>query len=86
MQDPTRSDDRRSQASPCCVCSGVKATLTFAWIARERAYLRDLGRAFGGALLFMLPLLMTTLMSSRRDRGTAVVGEERVVNRERDVY
>ena len=25
----------------------------------ERAWLRDLGRAFGGALLFGLPLLMT---------------------------
>lgn len=29
---------------------------------RERAYLRDLGRAFGGALLFSLPLLMTMEM------------------------
>ncbi|WP_298744127.1 TIGR02587 family membrane protein [uncultured Brevundimonas sp.] len=29
---------------------------------RERAYARDLGRAFGGALLFSLPLLMTMEM------------------------
>jgi len=26
---------------------------------RETDYVRDLGRAFGGALLFSLPLLMT---------------------------
>ncbi|MCW2614983.1 MAG: hypothetical protein JWN08_1977 [Frankiales bacterium] len=31
-------------------------------------------------------LLMTMLVFGRRDRGTAVVGEERVVTRERDVY
>ena len=30
--------------------------------ARERAYLRDLGRAFAGALLFNIPLLMTMEM------------------------
>ena len=29
---------------------------------RETAYARDLGRAFGGALLFSLPLLMTMEM------------------------
>ena len=33
-----------------------------------------------------LGLLMTTLVFGRRDRGTTVVGEERVVTRERDVY
>ena len=33
-----------------------------------------------------LGLLMTTLVLGRRDRGTTVVGEERVVTRERDVY
>jgi len=32
--------------------------------ARERGYLRDLGRAFGGALLFSMPLLMTMEMWS----------------------
>ena len=33
-----------------------------------------------------LGLLMTTLVFGRRDRGTTLVGEERVVTRERDVY
>ena len=33
-----------------------------------------------------LGLLMTTLVLGRRDRGTTVLGEERIVTRERDVY
>jgi len=39
----------------------MTATLA-AFSSRDRAYLRDLGRAFGGALLFILPLLMTMEM------------------------
>lgn len=31
-------------------------------LSRERAYVRDLGRAFGGALIFNIPLLMTMEM------------------------
>ncbi|WP_433934062.1 DUF2391 family protein [Brevundimonas diminuta] len=31
----------------------------------ERDYIRDLGRAFGGALLFSLPLLMTMKTTGR---------------------
>ena len=31
-------------------------------------------------------LLMTVLVFGRRDRGATIVGEERVVTRERDVY
>jgi len=31
-------------------------------LTEDRAYIRDLGRAFGGALLFSLPLLMTMEM------------------------
>ncbi|RZJ92034.1 MAG: TIGR02587 family membrane protein [Brevundimonas sp.] len=41
-------------------------------IARERGYLRDLGRAFAGALVFNIPLLMTMEMWEQgvvMDRG-----------------
>ncbi|MBB5741185.1 TIGR02587 family membrane protein [Brevundimonas aurantiaca] len=41
-------------------------------LSRERAYLRDLGRAFGGALVFSIPLLMTMEMWEQgvaMDRG-----------------
>jgi len=31
-------------------------------LQRERAYVRDLGRAFAGALVFNIPLLMTMEM------------------------
>ena len=40
----------------------MTATLTPAFSPPDRSYLRDLGRAFGGALLFILPLLMTMEM------------------------
>ena len=40
-------------------------------LSRERAYLRDLGRAFGGALVFSIPLLMTMEMSVICERTVA---------------
>lgn len=40
----------------------MTATLASDFAVREGAYIRDLGRAFGGALLFILPLLMTMEM------------------------
>jgi putative integral membrane protein (TIGR02587 family) len=40
----------------------MTATLAPSLAAPERTYVRDLARAFGGALLFILPLLMTMEM------------------------
>lgn len=40
----------------------MTATLATAFRGPDRTYVRDLGRAFGGALLFILPLLMTMEM------------------------
>lgn len=42
-------------------CRGMTVEALNAWPA-ERRYFRDLGRAFGGALLFSIPLLMTMEM------------------------
>ncbi|HAD85606.1 MAG TPA: TIGR02587 family membrane protein, partial [Brevundimonas sp.] len=44
--------------------------------ADDSAYIRDLGRAFGGALLFSLPLLMTMEMWAL---GFAAEPERRLV-------
>lgn len=54
----------------------MTATLASALDARDRHYVRDLGRAFGGALLFILPLLMTMEMWAfgfAMDRGRLIV-------------
>lgn len=40
----------------------MTASISATDFAREKSYAKDLGRAFGGALLFILPLLMTMEM------------------------
>ena len=49
------------------------AGLRHADLSRERNYLRDLGRAFAGALIFNIPLLMTMEMWEQGVVQTVIV-------------